>query len=103
MATPQEQLAKVDEIIEHPNLSSGEKLERLRVLRSPKSTTAIATPQTNGFSSLSPDETIDLITSNLQETLDKDIIENVIRNEKRPLKVYWGTMLKPWDHFERRI
>lgn len=92
---PDEQLALVDQIIEDPNLSADQKLGRLRVLRSPKPPApSSAASKTNGFASLTPDQTIDLITSNLQETLDKDIIEDVIRKQGRPLKVYWGM----WNH-----
>lgn len=42
-------------------------------------------------SKLSPEESIALIKANLQEVLGADIIDNVILNEKRPLKIYWGT------------
>ncbi|KAG9245651.1 tRNA synthetases class I-domain-containing protein [Calycina marina] len=42
-------------------------------------------------SQLSPGESIALIKSNLAEVLNPEIIDNVILNEKRPLKVYWGT------------
>ena len=96
MAAPraEEQLALIDQIIEDPNLSAEQKLGRLEVLRSPKSQTSSSIiPATNGHSALSPDQTIDLITSNLQETLDKNIIEDVIRKQGRPLKVYWGKRL----------
>lgn len=39
---------------------------------------------------LSPEQRISLITANLQEVLKKDIIENVIVKENRPLTIYWG-------------
>jgi len=42
-------------------------------------------------SKLSPTESIALIKANLAEVLNPEIIDNVILNEKRPLKVYWGT------------
>ncbi|QSZ33656.1 hypothetical protein DSL72_005224 [Monilinia vaccinii-corymbosi] len=42
-------------------------------------------------SNLSPEESIALIKANLAEVLDPEIINNVILEEKRPLKVYWGT------------
>ena len=38
-----------------------------------------------------PKEQFRLITRNLQEYLNGQIIENVLQNEKRPVKVYWGT------------
>lgn len=38
-----------------------------------------------------PTEQYKLITKNLQEVLNGAIIKNVLENEKRPLKVYWGT------------
>lgn len=38
-----------------------------------------------------PKEQFRLITRNLQEYLNGQIIENVLENEKRPVKVYWGT------------
>lgn len=36
-------------------------------------------------------EAYELITKNLQEVLNPQIIKNVLEVEKRPLKVYWGT------------
>ncbi|KAI6250098.1 Tyrosine--tRNA ligase, cytoplasmic [Erysiphe necator] len=42
-------------------------------------------------SGLSPEESIDLIKSNLSEILNPEIIDQVILCEKRRLKVYWGT------------
>lgn len=38
-----------------------------------------------------PTEQYNLITKNLQEVLNGAIIKNVLENEKRPLKIYWGT------------
>lgn len=38
-----------------------------------------------------PTEQYSLITKNLQEVLNGAIIKNVLENEKRPLKIYWGT------------
>ncbi len=38
-----------------------------------------------------PQEQFDLITKNLQEVLNPQIIKNVLEVEKRPLKIYWGT------------
>ncbi|KAH8675726.1 tRNA synthetases class I-domain-containing protein [Xylariales sp. PMI_506] len=40
---------------------------------------------------MTPEESIALIKANLAEVLNPEIIDNVILNEKRPLKVYWGT------------
>ncbi|KAL8831539.1 MAG: hypothetical protein Q9191_000817 [Dirinaria sp. TL-2023a] len=40
---------------------------------------------------LSADEKIALIHENLQEVLKPEIIEDVIKNQKRPLVIYWGT------------
>lgn len=39
---------------------------------------------------LSADERIALIRENLQEVLKLDIVEDVIKNQNRPLCVYWG-------------
>lgn len=39
---------------------------------------------------MSPEDSITLIKANLAEILNPQIIENVILNEKRALKVYWG-------------
>lgn len=36
-------------------------------------------------------ESFDLITKNLQEVLNPQIIKNVLEVEKRPVKLYWGT------------
>ena len=38
-----------------------------------------------------PNEQYALITKNLQEVLNAQIIKNVLEVEKRPLKLYWGT------------
>ncbi|CCC69840.1 hypothetical protein NCAS_0D02590 [Naumovozyma castellii] len=38
-----------------------------------------------------PQEAYGLITKNLQEVLNPQIIKNVLEVEKRPLKLYWGT------------
>jgi tyrosyl-tRNA synthetase len=40
---------------------------------------------------MTPEESIALIKANLAEVLNPEIIDNVILNEKRPLRVYWGT------------
>lgn len=45
---------------------------------------ASANPQT-------PAEKLALITSNLQEVLNPEIIQNVLEKENRPLVIYWGT------------
>lgn len=43
------------------------------------------------MSTLTPEQQYDLITKDLQEVLNPQIIKNILENEKRPLKVYWGT------------
>lgn len=43
------------------------------------------------MSSLTPEEQYNLITKNLQEVLNGQIIKNVLEVEKRPVKIYWGT------------
>ena len=40
--------------------------------------------------SLSSQEKLALITENLQEVLRRDILEDVIVKQNRPLVVYWG-------------
>jgi hypothetical protein len=40
--------------------------------------------------SMSGEEKIALITSQLQETLKRDILEDVIIKQNRPLVIYWG-------------
>lgn len=40
---------------------------------------------------LEPQAQIDLIKANLAEVLGEEVINDVILNQKRPLKVYWGT------------
>ncbi|KAM0345825.1 hypothetical protein ACHAPU_006179 [Fusarium lateritium] len=40
---------------------------------------------------MSPEESIALIKANLVEMVHPEIIEDVVLNEKRPLRVYWGT------------
>jgi tyrosyl-tRNA synthetase len=38
-----------------------------------------------------PAEKLQLITSNLQEVLNPEIIQEIIDKNERPLKIYWGT------------
>lgn len=40
---------------------------------------------------MNADDKFNLITKGLQEILNPQIIKNVLENEDRPLKVYWGT------------
>lgn len=40
---------------------------------------------------MTPEESVALIKANLAEVLNPEIIDNVVLNEKRPLKIYWGT------------
>lgn len=40
---------------------------------------------------MSPEESIALIKANLAEVLGAEVIDDVILNQKRSLKVYWGT------------
>lgn len=95
--SPEESLALVDQVIQDPTLSPDEKLGRIRNLRSPhKHTDTGLTVQTNGVTDLTHQQTIDLIKSNLQETLDPTkIIEDVIMKQGRPLKIYWGQSSVP--------
>lgn len=43
------------------------------------------------MSDMTPDQQYEFITRNLQEVLNPQIIKNVLENEDRPLRVYWGT------------
>ncbi|KAI9704551.1 MAG: hypothetical protein M1820_005464 [Bogoriella megaspora] len=47
---------------------------------------------------LTPQEKIALITSNLQETLNPEIVEDVIIKQNRPLIIYWGTAITGRPH-----
>ncbi|KAK7515940.1 tyrosyl-tRNA synthetase [Phyllosticta citriasiana] len=40
---------------------------------------------------MTPDEKLALIYENLQEKLNPEILEDVVRNQNRPVKIYWGT------------
>lgn len=40
---------------------------------------------------LSPQEAFELISVNLQEIMNPEIIKKVLEEERRPLEVYWGT------------
>lgn len=46
-------------------------------------------------SKLGTEESIALIHENLQEVLKPEIIEDVIKNQKRPLVIYWGRAFLP--------
>ena len=45
---------------------------------------------------LTPQEKLDLINVNLQEVLKPKIIEEIVFQQKRPLKIYWGTYIMKW-------
>ena len=40
---------------------------------------------------MTPEQSLALIKANLAEILNPEIIDDVVLNEKRPLKIYWGT------------
>jgi tyrosyl-tRNA synthetase len=40
---------------------------------------------------MTPEASIALIKANLAEVLHPEIIDDVVLEEKRPLRVYWGT------------
>lgn len=40
---------------------------------------------------MTPEESLALIKANLAEVLNPEIIDDVVLNQKRPVKVYWGT------------
>lgn len=42
--------------------------------------------------SLNPQEQLALIYENLQEKLKEDLIEDIVLNQQRSLKIYWGTL-----------
>jgi tyrosyl-tRNA synthetase len=43
------------------------------------------------MSELTPEQQYELITRDLQEVLNGQIIKNILEVEKRPVKIYWGT------------
>jgi len=43
------------------------------------------------MSSMTPEEQYALITNNLQEVLNPEIIKEVLEKKERPLVIYWGT------------
>ena len=52
------------------------------------------------FAELSMDDKLALLTLNLQEVLNPEMIEDVLRQD-RPLCIYWGTI--PFSHFPSRF
>lgn len=97
MATSaEEQLALLEHILADPKLSADEKIARASKLRRPRSQSkshskSSSVSGANGAGGkLSPEEKLALITSNLQETLNVEIIEDVLKNQSRPLRIYWG-------------
>lgn len=40
-------------------------------------------------------EKVELITRGLQEVLRKNIIEDIVVGQNRPLKIYWGSRPSP--------
>lgn len=84
-----EQDALLDQIIWEEHLNNDEKIARLQSLR-PKPKAALQQVTLNGVADLSPDQKLELITTNLQETLNIEIIEKIVREQNRPPSVYWG-------------
>lgn len=50
---------------------------------------------------LCAEDRIALIRENLQEVLKLDIIEDIIKNQHRPLSIYWGKLSSPISGFLR--
>lgn len=58
----------------------------------PSAITTVAPPEeANVVANLTPQEKVALITSNLQEVLHKDFIEDTVVNKQQSLVIYWGT------------
>ncbi|KAL9053863.1 MAG: hypothetical protein Q9162_004510 [Coniocarpon cinnabarinum] len=47
---------------------------------------------------LTPQQKLELITSNLEEVFHRKLIEDVVLTEQRPLKIYWGTAITGRPH-----
>lgn len=54
--------------------------------------------RTPTMADLTPDQRFSLITSNLAEILNPEIIQDVLFTHKRPLKIYWGTAITGRPH-----
>lgn len=86
-------LALVTAILQNTHLSAEEKNAQINEATlgiSPSSTSPNGVAKAAG-SDLSADEKIQVITSGLQEVLDREIIEDVIKKQGRALTIYWGT------------
>jgi hypothetical protein len=99
MASAEEHLALLDQILQDPGLTAEEKIGRANNLRRPRShstskSQSKSPTQTNGAGpDLDSKQKLDLITSNLQECLNREIMEDVLFKENRPLRIYWGGQL----------
>ena len=47
---------------------------------------------------LTPQQKYDLITANLDEVLNRKLIQDVVLTQQRPLKIYWGTAITGRPH-----
>ena len=93
---PEEVVTLIAAIARDPNLSLEDK--NARILQLTASTSQSHSPNGSsqeqprgGASALSPQERLAIVTDQLQETLNMEILEDVLVKQNRTPVVYWGT------------
>ena len=96
MAT-EARLATIETISRNPQLNAEEKNAQILKLFEKDVTSSEANGDTV-MSDLSPEQQVALITQNLQETLNPEILEEIVVKQRRRLVVYWGR-----EKFHRKL
>lgn len=88
----EEKLAVITSIMQNTQLRLEEKNTQVMQLIASEPKPCADTEQATSHEgdALSPKEKVALITSNLQETLNPEILEDVLFKQQRPLIIYWG-------------
>jgi len=89
-----EKYALIASIAQDPHLSLEEKNARIIEITTgaSKKDKSNDAAKANGSTEMSAIERLSIVTNNLQEILNPEIMEDVINKGERPLTIYWGTL-----------
>lgn len=90
----EEKIAAIAAIAQDPKLTLEEKNAKIIDITTgaAKKEETAKQVDTNGTTDMTVEEKLSLITSNLQESLNPEIMEDVLRKGERPLTIYWGRL-----------
>lgn len=91
--SPEEKCALIASIAQDNALSLEEKNAKIIEITTnsaQKNENTTQPEQTNDAGDMSAQEKLRLITSNLQEILNPEIMEDILAKGERPLTIYWG-------------